>query len=85
MQEFKTTSSKKGQITIPAPIRKYFGINRGTTIYFKIINSTMVGTPQKEYSILKLGGFLKSSDDNKSYKDIMDESYEKSIRSRLKL
>ncbi|MHB8442989.1 MAG: AbrB/MazE/SpoVT family DNA-binding domain-containing protein [Patescibacteria group bacterium] len=85
MQEFKTTSSKKGQITIPAPIRKHLGINRGTIIYFKIINSTMVGMPKKEYNILKLGGFLKDKDDSKSYKKILESSYEKSIKSRLKL
>ena len=85
MQEFQATTSTKGQVTIPVMVRKNLGIAKGTIIYFKIVKSMLVGTLIKKSSILKYQGFLKDKDDKKSYEDILEKSYEKTIKSRLKL
>ena len=85
MQEFQATTSTKGQVTIPVMVRKNLGIAKGTIIYFKIVKSMLVGTLIKKSSILKYQGFLKDKDDKKSYEDILEKSYENTIKSRLKL
>ena len=85
MREFQATTSTKGQVTIPVMVRKNLGIAKGTIIYFKIVKSMLVGTLIKKSSILKYQGFLKDKDDKKSYEDILEKSYEKTIKSRLKL
>ncbi len=85
MREFQATTSTKGQVTIPVMVRKNLGIAKGTIIYFKIVKSMLVGTLTKKSSILKYQGFLKDKDDKKSYEDILEKSYEKTIKSRLKL
>lgn len=60
MQIQPTTITQKGQVTIPAPIRKALGLKRGDQVKFTITKKKVVQIkPAKKFSIMSLYGSLK--------------------------
>lgn len=60
MQTQPTTITQKGQVTIPAPIRKALGLKRGDQVKFTISKKKVVQIkPAKRFSIMSLYGSLK--------------------------
>lgn len=60
MQIQPTTITQKGQVTIPAPIRKVLGLKRGDQVKFIITKKKEVKVkPAKRFSIMSLYGSLK--------------------------
>lgn len=60
MQIQPTTITQKGQVTIPALIRKALGLNRGDQVKFTITRKKVVQIkPAKKFSIMSLYGSLK--------------------------
>ncbi|MBI4035716.1 AbrB/MazE/SpoVT family DNA-binding domain-containing protein [Candidatus Daviesbacteria bacterium] len=55
-----TTVTRKGQVTIPAPVRKALGLRPGDQIDFRITGKTKAEIkPKKKFSIMSLYGSLK--------------------------
>ncbi len=55
-----TTITQKGQVTIPAPVRKALGLKPGDQINFKVTGKTKAEIkPKKRFSIMSLYGSLK--------------------------
>lgn len=59
MQIQHTTVTQKGQVTIPAPIRKALGLKRGDQVQFTFKKKVAQIKPAKRFSILSLYGSLK--------------------------
>ncbi len=60
MQIQPTTITQKGQVTIPAPIRRALGLNKGDQVKFTITKKKIVQLkPAKKFSIMSLYGSLK--------------------------
>lgn len=60
MQTQPTTITQKGQVTIPAPIRKALGLRTGDQIRFVMHKDKKVEVkPEKKVSIMSLFGSLK--------------------------
>lgn len=60
MQIQPTTITQKGQVTIPATIRKALGLKRGDQVKFTITKKKRVELkPAKRFSIMSLYGSLK--------------------------
>ncbi|MBI2600507.1 AbrB/MazE/SpoVT family DNA-binding domain-containing protein [Candidatus Daviesbacteria bacterium] len=60
MQTQPTTITQKGQVTIPAPIRRALGLNKGDQVKFTITKKKIVQLkPAKKFSIMSLYGSLK--------------------------
>lgn len=60
MQIQSTTITQKGQVTIPAPIRKALGLKRGDQVKFILGKKKEVRIkPAKKFSIMSLYGSLK--------------------------
>lgn len=57
----KTTITKKGQIVIPAKLRKKYGIDPGTTIHVKDEDGKIVLTPITKEYISSLRGITEGS------------------------
>ena len=51
--------SSKGQIVIPANLRKRYGMNEGTTVAFQEDHGRLVLTPTNYDAIFALGGSLR--------------------------
>jgi AbrB family looped-hinge helix DNA binding protein len=51
--------SSKGQIVIPANLRKRYGMNEGTTVVFQEDNGRLTLTPSNFDAIFALGGSLR--------------------------
>lgn len=61
MQIQPTTITQKGQVTIPAPIRKALGLKRGDQINFILDKKKGARIkPAKKFSVMSLYGSLKS-------------------------
>jgi AbrB family looped-hinge helix DNA binding protein len=56
----KVTISEKGQISIPASLRKRFGLEKGDKLVVEEIEGTIVLRPIPEHPILSLRGKYKS-------------------------
>ena len=56
------TISSKGQIVIPAKLRKRYGLKAGTTVVFQEEKGRIVLEPNPFDAILALGGSLKGND-----------------------
>ena len=55
-----TTITQKGQVTIPAPVRKALGLRPGDQIDFKITGKAKAELkPKKRFSVMSLYGSLK--------------------------
>ena len=59
MQIQPTTMTQKGQVTIPAPIRKALGLKRGDQVQFTLKKKVAQIKPAKRFSIMSLYGSLK--------------------------
>lgn len=60
MQIQPTTMTQKGQVTIPAPIRKALGLHRGDQVKFTITKKKVAQIKSaKKFSIMSLYGSLK--------------------------
>lgn len=60
MQIQPTTITQKGQVTIPAPVRKALGLRRGDQVKFILDKKKGVRIkPAKKFSIMSLYGSLK--------------------------
>lgn len=60
MQNQPTTITQKGQVTIPAPIRKTLGLKSGDQVKFVVTKKKEVKLkPTKRFSIMSLYGSLK--------------------------
>lgn len=72
----KTTMTSKGQIVIPAKLRKKYGIKAGTTIHVEEDNGKIVLKPITAEYIRSLRGCLKTPEGKKSALDILKEERE---------
>lgn len=71
MQIQPTTITQKGQVTIPAPIRKALGLTRGDQVRFILDKKKGVRIkPAKKFSIMSLYGSLKPRVKYKKMDDI---------------
>ena len=59
MQIQPTTITQKGQVTIPAPVRKALGLKRGDQVQFTFKKKTAQLKVAKKFSIMYLYGSLK--------------------------
>lgn len=59
MQIQPTTMTQKGQVTIPALIRKALGLKRGDQVQFTLKKKVVQIKPAKKISIMSLYGSLK--------------------------
>lgn len=59
MQVAPTTITQKGQVTIPAPIRKALGLKRGDQVQFTLKKKAAQIKAAKRFSIMSLYGSLK--------------------------
>lgn len=71
-----TTITQKGQVTIPAEIRKYLGIEPRTKILFSFHNEHVVISPAHDF--MNLRGSVKSK------KKYSDEKADKEVLSYIK-
>ncbi len=67
----KTTITQKGQIVIPAALRKKYDIKAGTTIFVEDKDGKIVLTPITEAFISGLRGKLKTPEGEKTALDIL--------------
>ena len=71
MQFQPTTITQKGQVTIPAPVRKALGLKSGDQVKFLITKKREVKLkPAKKFSIMSLFGSLKPKVKYKKTDDI---------------
>ncbi|MBI2020525.1 type II toxin-antitoxin system PrlF family antitoxin [Candidatus Daviesbacteria bacterium] len=54
-----TTITQKGQVTIPAPVRKALGLKRGDQVQFTLKKKVVQIKVAKRFSIMSLYGSLK--------------------------
>jgi len=59
MQSQPTTVTQKGQVTIPAPVRKALGLKRGDQVQFTLKKKVAQIKLAKKFSIMSLYGSLK--------------------------
>lgn len=59
MQIQPTTITQKGQVTIPAPVRRALGLKRGDQVKFTLKKKVAQIKPAKRFSIMSLYGSLK--------------------------
>lgn len=59
MQIQPTTITQKGQVTIPAPVRKALGLKRGDQVQFTLKKKVVQIKVAKRFSIMSLYGSLK--------------------------
>lgn len=72
----KTTMTSKGQIVIPAKLRKKYGIKAGTTVHVEEDNGKIVLKPITAEYIRNLRGCLKTPEGKKSALDVLKEERE---------
>lgn len=70
MQIQPTTITQKGQVTIPAPVRKALGLKRGDQVKFTLKKRVVQIKPAKRFSIMSLYGSLKPKVQYKEADDI---------------
>jgi AbrB family looped-hinge helix DNA binding protein len=68
----EATMTSKGQVTIPADIRKSMGLNAGERVVFTRLDDGTTVMRAKTRSILDLKGMLKSTRRNKRKVSIQD-------------
>jgi len=59
-KEFLTVVTRKGQITIPAEVRRALGINRGDRMAIVVENDRQVCLTRSESAVMRTAGLLKS-------------------------
>lgn len=70
MQIQSTTVTQKGQVTIPALVRKALGLKRGDQVQFTLKKKMAQIKPAKRFSIMSLYGSLKPKIQYKETDDI---------------
>ena len=72
---FTTTTTSKGQLTIPKVVREKLGLKPGTKIdIFPASDGSFVGKPKRKSNFMKFAGSLAHLDDGKSWKEIREET-----------
>jgi antitoxin PrlF len=71
MREITTTLTKKGQVTVPVEIRKFFGLKTNDKITFKISEGIVQISPAK-YSIEDVYGIVKPINKPENYKKVRE-------------
>jgi len=69
----KVKISAKGQISIPAELRRRYDLNMGDQLLVRETEEGMVLTPISEHPILQLRGSLKTKQGKKLTEELMDE------------
>ncbi|MDZ7772582.1 MAG: AbrB/MazE/SpoVT family DNA-binding domain-containing protein [Balneolaceae bacterium] len=72
----KTTMTQKGQIVIPAELRRKYDLKAGTTIHVEEENGKIVLKPVTAAYIRSLRGILKTPEGEKSALDMLKEERE---------
>lgn len=79
MAAYQTTVSSKGQVVIPAELRKELGIETGTSATWSEEGGRLVLTPMTEQRLNEVMGFLKPAPGEKS---MFDELFAERERER---
>ena len=69
----KITISAKGQISIPAELRRRYDLNMGDQLIVRETEQGLVLTPLPEHPLLELRGCLKSKQGKKLTEELLDE------------
>ncbi len=69
----KITISAKGQISIPAELRRRYDLNMGDQLIVRETEQGLVLTPVPEHPLLVLRGCLKSKQGRKLTEELLDE------------
>jgi AbrB family looped-hinge helix DNA binding protein len=54
-----STVTKKGQVTIPKPVRDHFHIKEGDSLQFEVKDNVLILRRKERKSLLNLGGIAK--------------------------
>ncbi len=54
-----STVTKKGQVTIPKPVRDRFHIKEGDSLHFEVKDNVLILKRKERKSLLSLGGIAK--------------------------
>jgi AbrB family looped-hinge helix DNA binding protein len=79
MGTYRTTISSKGQVVIPAELRKQFGLKKGTPATWSEERGRLVLTPITEKRLNEIMGFLKPAPGEPS---VFEASFEERQRER---
>ncbi len=71
---YTTTTTSRGQITIPKTVREKLGIKTGVKIDIYPTQEGFVGKPQRKSRILELIGTLKHLDKGESFREIREKT-----------
>lgn len=69
-----TTTTSKGQITIPKEIRDKLGLKPGVKIDIYPTTNGFIGKPQRKSRIMDFAGSLKHLDDGRPFKEIREQA-----------
>jgi antitoxin PrlF len=69
----KIKISAKGQISIPADLRRRYDLNMGDQLIIRETDQGLVLTPVPEHPLLELRGYLKSKQGKKLTEELLDE------------
>lgn len=81
MRSYPTKISSKGQVVIPAELRKQYGLKRGTPATWREENGRLVLTPITRKRIEEIMGFLKPKPGEPT---MFDELFAERERERLR-
>jgi AbrB family looped-hinge helix DNA binding protein len=83
MREIVSTVTSKGQVTIPAEIRRYLGLKQGDKLSFVIGDSGTVELQLPRYpTVASVAGKVKPIDHDLSYSKIRDIAYEDRLEAK---
>ncbi|HBQ51049.1 TPA: hypothetical protein DD690_03640 [Candidatus Daviesbacteria bacterium] len=89
LNTYSSTPTQKGQVTIPASMRKKFGIKPGKKVIFEDINGQLVIKTHSQL-VNELAGSLKTNikwDKNKAFKavgEMLAQNYLKTLPKKLR-
>src|SRR5579862_8322754 len=84
MREIVSTITSKGQVTIPAEVRKHLGLDRGDKVSFVIADSGAVELQVPAYpTVASLRGRIGTLDRNLSYREMKEIAYEDRLAEEL--
>lgn len=72
---FTTTTTSKGQLTIPKEVRDKLGLKRGVKVdLYATADGRFIGVPQKPSKIMSFLGDLKHLDKNEPFAEIKSKA-----------
>lgn len=72
---FTTTTTSKGQLTIPKEVRDKLGLRQGVKVdLYATADGRFIGVPQKPSKIMDFMGDLKHLDKNEPFADIKSKA-----------